>query len=176
MAGGPRWRSPGPTRASGSTASTSTLASIELARENLARFGSDVADRVRFHLADAADPLLAGDYDAAIILEALHDMAHPVEALRTVRDMLAADGHVIVIDERAAETFGADRRSASNGPSTAGASCAACRPGCPKPDSTGTGTVMRPSTVERYAREAGFDRFEILPIEHEGFRLYRLRP
>jgi SAM-dependent methyltransferase len=151
------------------------LASIELARENLVRFGSDVADRVRFHLADAADPLLVGDYDAAIILEALHDMAHPVEALRTVRDMLAADGQVIVIDERAAEAFGAIGDPLEM--TFYGWSVLCCLPaGLSEPDSAATGTVMRPSTVERYARAAGFDRFEILPIEHDAFRLYRLRP
>lgn len=151
------------------------LASIELARENLARFGSEVADRVRFHLADAADPVLAGDYDAAVILEALHDMAHPVEALRTVRDLLAADGHVIVIDERAAETFGSIGDPLER--TFYGWSVLCCLPaGLSEPDSAGTGTVMRPSTVERYARAAGFDRFEILPIDHDAFRLYRLRP
>ena len=42
--------------------------------------------------------------------------------------------------------------------------------------SAGTGTVMRASTLERYAREAGFTRFDALPIEHDSFRLYLLRP
>jgi SAM-dependent methyltransferase len=150
-------------------------ASVELARENLARFGSDVADRVRFHLADAADPLLAGDYAAAIILEALHDMAHPVEALRTVRDMLGPEGCVVVIDERTAEAFGAIGDPTER--TFYGWSVLCCLPaGLSEPGSTGTGTVMRPATVERYGREAGFDRFEVLPIDHEAFRLYRLRP
>jgi hypothetical protein len=35
---------------------------------------------------------------------------------------------------------------------------------------------MRPDTLRGYAREAGFTRFEILPIEHDAFRLYLLRP
>jgi hypothetical protein len=34
---------------------------------------------------------------------------------------------------------------------------------------------MRPDTVEAYARAAGFTSFEVLPIEHDVFRLYRLR-
>ncbi len=151
------------------------LGSIELARDNLARSGSDVADRVRFHLADAADPVLTGDYDAAVILEALHDMAHPVEALTTVRGMLAADGQLIVIDERVAETFGAVGDPLER--TFYGWSVLCCLPaGLSEPDSAGTGTVMRPSTLERYAGAAGFDRFEVLPIEHDAFRLYRLRP
>jgi hypothetical protein len=36
--------------------------------------------------------------------------------------------------------------------------------------------VMRSSTLERYASEAGFSRVEILPIEHDSFRFYRLFP
>ena len=150
-------------------------ATIELARENLARSGSDVADRVRFHLADAADPVLAGDYAAVVILEALHDMAHPVEALRTVRDMLGPEGSVVVIDERTAETFGAIGDPGER--THYGWSVLCCLPaGLSEPGSVGTGTVMRPATVERYAREAGFERFEVLPIQHDAFRLYRLRP
>jgi hypothetical protein len=31
---------------------------------------------------------------------------------------------------------------------------------------------MRSSTLRRYAREAGFLNVEVLPIEHEFFRLY----
>ena len=39
------------------------------------------------------------------------------------------------------------------------------------PGSVGTGTVMRQSTLERYAREAGFSGIEELPIE--GFAFFR---
>jgi len=33
---------------------------------------------------------------------------------------------------------------------------------------------MRPSTLQRYANEAGFSRVEILPIDNFFFRYYRL--
>ena len=42
--------------------------------------------------------------------------------------------------------------------------------------SAATGTVMRPARFARYAREAGFARVEVLPIEHDFWRFYRLRP
>ena len=38
----------------------------------------------------------------------------------------------------------------------------------------GTGTVMRRSTFEDYARRAGFDEVQVLPIEHDFLRFYRL--
>jgi hypothetical protein len=33
---------------------------------------------------------------------------------------------------------------------------------------------MRPDTLRGYAREAGFADLEVLPVEHDMFRFYRL--
>jgi hypothetical protein len=35
---------------------------------------------------------------------------------------------------------------------------------------------MRADTVRRYAEEAGFGSFEVLPIENDFYRFYRLTP
>ena len=40
--------------------------------------------------------------------------------------------------------------------------------------SAATGTVMRPSTLRQYAAQAGFRSVDILPIEHDLLRVYRL--
>jgi hypothetical protein len=40
--------------------------------------------------------------------------------------------------------------------------------------SAATGTVMRADTLRRYAEEAGFQQVEVLPVEHDFFRFYRL--
>jgi hypothetical protein len=40
--------------------------------------------------------------------------------------------------------------------------------------SAATGTVMRASTFERYAKEAGFTAVETLDLEHPLLRFYRL--
>jgi hypothetical protein len=42
------------------------------------------------------------------------------------------------------------------------------------PDPAGTGTVMRPDTLRRYASEAGFTHISVLPIEHDSWRFYLL--
>lgn len=42
--------------------------------------------------------------------------------------------------------------------------------------SAATGTVMRRSTFEAYARDAGFAQVTVLPIEHDLLRFYRLDP
>ena len=46
---------------------------------------------------------------------------------------------------------------------------------CAKP-SAAIGTVIRASTVERLASESGFASTEILPIEHDIFRVYHINP
>jgi hypothetical protein len=40
----------------------------------------------------------------------------------------------------------------------------------------GTGTVMRADTVRHYGEEAGFGHCEVLPIESDFYRFYRLQP
>ena len=54
-------------------------ASIGQARRHLR--GSGLEDRVQFHLRDAGDEELAGNYDLVYIHEALHDMSYPVAVL-----------------------------------------------------------------------------------------------
>ena len=44
------------------------------------------------------------------------------------------------------------------------------------PNSAATGTVIKPSTLRKYAEEAGFAKVDILPIESAQFRFYRLTP
>ena len=57
-----------------------------------------------------------------------------------------------------------------------GFSLLVCLPdGMAHPDSAGTGTVLRPATLERYARDAGFAAVDVLPVGDFGFwRFYRL--
>jgi hypothetical protein len=76
---------------------------IELARQNAADYG--LRRRIAFHVRDAADSSLVGQYDLVTVFEALHDMAQPVEALRTMRQLLAPGGAVLVVDERVADRF-----------------------------------------------------------------------
>jgi 2-polyprenyl-3-methyl-5-hydroxy-6-metoxy-1,4-benzoquinol methylase len=147
--------------------------SIQRATENARQAGLE--DRVTFVLADAADPALEGRYDLVTILEAVHDLSRPVEVLGAVRGMLKADGAALVVDERVAETFAAPGEDLDR--LMYGYSILFCLPnGMADRPSAATGTVMRPATLERYARDAGFGSVTVLPVEHDTFRLYRLDP
>jgi 2-polyprenyl-3-methyl-5-hydroxy-6-metoxy-1,4-benzoquinol methylase len=133
----------------------------------------DLTDRVTFQVRDAADPELSGRYDLAIAIECIHDMGRPVEALRAMRSMVGNDGAVLVVDERVGEDFMAPSDEIER--LMYGYSVVHCLPvGMAEQPSAGTGTVMRPATLRRYATEAGFSGVEILPIENELWRFYRL--
>lgn len=77
--------------------------SIELARANAA--GEGLGDRLQFFKQDIASYSGEGGYQLITVFEALHDFPRPVEALRAMREMLANDGSVFLMEERAAETF-----------------------------------------------------------------------
>lgn len=135
-----------------------------------------VSDRVRFRVADAAALSYADhSYDLVTIFEALHDVPDPVGVLRTAKNMLGASGVVLVMDERVAEVFTAPGDDVER--FMYGWSLPVCLPaGMAQQPSAATGTVMRRSTLEDYAREAGFGTLEVLPIENDFFRFYLIRP
>jgi 2-polyprenyl-3-methyl-5-hydroxy-6-metoxy-1,4-benzoquinol methylase len=147
--------------------------SISLARRNAARAG--VADRALFHVRDASEPASRGRYDLAVVVEAVHDLSRPVEVLAAIRSMLKTDGSLIVADERTEDAFVAP--AAETERLFYGYSILTCLPSAmhEKP-SAATGTVMRRGTLERYASQAGFTDFTVLPVEHEFLRFYRLEP
>jgi SAM-dependent methyltransferase len=144
---------------------------IALARTNAATAG--LADRVSFSVADAAALLATDRYDLITIIEALHDMSRPVDALRAARLALSSDGVLLVVDELVGDQFTApswdpDRHSY-------GWSVVSCLPDAMgDPQTRATGAVMRPAILRGYAKEAGFPDVEVLPIETAYWRFYRL--
>lgn len=151
-------------------------ASIADARANVTERGLD--DRVHFEVANANGIADLADrrrlrFDFALIFEALHDMGDPVGVLAGIREVLTSDGVILIGDENSGEEF------------TEGAgdverlqyafSVLHCLPATMAESSeTANGTVLRPSTVRKWAVAAGFESFTELPIEHDFWRFYRL--
>jgi 2-polyprenyl-3-methyl-5-hydroxy-6-metoxy-1,4-benzoquinol methylase len=147
--------------------------SVELARGSAEAAG--VSDRVRFHTTDAAALTTDGPVAFATAFECIHDMARPVEVLHAVRRALDETGAMLVVDERTKESFTGEPDELES--YFYGWSVFDCLPsGMYEQPSAGTGTAMRPETLRGYASEAGFSGFEVLPIDHDTFRLYLLRP
>jgi len=144
---------------------------VERARANAEAEG--VAERVRFHAMSPADADHGDGYDLVTAFECIHDMPQPVPVLRAMREMAGAAGTVIVMDENVQPEFVAPGDEIER--LMYGFSTLVCLPdGMSHEGSVGTGTVMRPSTFEGYAQEAGFSGVEILPIDGGFWRFYRL--
>jgi SAM-dependent methyltransferase len=150
--------------------------SVEQARRNAEEAG--VADRVSFSLVapgSLAEGARTGSYDLALAVECVHDMADPVPVLAEMRRAVRPGGTVLVVDERVGEEFTAPGDDLER--LMYGFSLTCCLPdGLSTRPSVGTGTVMRPPTLRRYAGLAGFAGVDVLPVDHPFFRFYRLRP
>lgn len=147
------------------------VASVERANANIAAEG--ISDRVRAFMRDAGDPDLEGKYDLACAFECVHDMSDPVSVLRSMRRLVSPNGTVLIMDEKVADEFVAPGDDVER--FMYGWSVLHCLPvGMADEGSVGTGTVMRSATMRQYAEDAGFTRFEILPVETDFFRFYRL--
>lgn len=150
-------------------------ASIEAATRHAS--DANVDDRVRFEVGDAAGLASGEPFDLVLIFEALHDLSRPVEVLRTARELVSSDGVVIVVDERSADAFIGTALDNPIERFLYAVSTTVCLPNSlAEQPSAAIGTVIRPSTVKRLSDEAGFTSTDILPIEHDIFRVYRLNP
>lgn len=146
-------------------------ASVELAQSNVRQAG--LQERVQVFQRDAKGADLERRYDLVVAFECLHDMSDPVGVLRTMQGLLNENGAVMVVDERTLEAFQACTDSWEQ--ILYGFSILHCLPaGMVEQPSAATGTVMRLQTMQQYAQQAGFNRVEILPIDHFFFRFYRL--
>src|SRR5438093_3566881 len=109
---------------------------------------SGIADCVQFHRADAAELTRHGPSDVATAFECIHDMARPVEVLGAVREALVDDGAMLIVDEGTRDRFTGEPDDLEA--YFYGWSSFDCLPaGMYEQPSAGTGTVMRPSVLER---------------------------
>jgi SAM-dependent methyltransferase len=144
-------------------------ASIADARANAAAAHLNL----RFEIADATRVSDAGPFDLILVLEALHDMSRPLEALRALRRALGSGGTLLIADEKVAAHFHAPADEIER--LMYGWSIVHCLPvSLAETPSAAIGTVMRAETVRDLARDAGFARVDVLPVDGGFFRLYRL--
>ena len=150
-------------------------ASISRGRQHAVAAG--VADRVTLEVVDISDPTAdwSPRYDFAFFVECVHDFPRPVEALRNARAAIQPGGAVLVVDERADETFTAPGDDVQR--FFAAASAVWCLPqGRVGTDPEPIGALIRPADMRTLAHQAGYSAVDILPIEHPFWRFYRLTP
>src|SRR3954451_11976933 len=149
------------------------LDEASIAAAQKAASDAGVAERVRFHLRDAAELAITGEYDLVMAIEMLHDVPDPVGVLRTMRKLAGGNGVVLVVDELTEDTFTVPTNEMER--LFYSFSTLHCLAVSMQNGGAGTGTVFRTPVLRRYATDAGFADVEILPVEHAQFRLYRLR-
>jgi hypothetical protein len=89
--------------------------------------------------------------------------------------MLLEHGSVVIADELVADRFTSPAPATER--ASYGWSVVSCLPSAMgDPQTAATGAVMRPATLRRYAAEAGFGTTQVLPIETDYWRFYRLVP
>ena len=143
------------------------------ARKNVVEAG--VEDSITFHETIIEDAPISGPYDLVTAFECLHDLPYPVQALSRMRELAAPDGAVLIADEAVEDAL--EDNTNFMGHLFYNFSVLHCLPQAMVfKDSAATGTVITPSTVKRYAEEAGFSSVEQLPIENPQFKFYRLNP
>jgi len=148
--------------------------SIELARKNADAAG--VSDRVHFDVRDAGDPAAIGQYDVAVVIEAIHDMARPVEALAAIRRMLRPGAVALIADEKTEDQFTAPASEIER--MYYGFSLVTCLPAAMNDRPTAaTGAVLRADGMRRLAADAGFQATEVLAEPSlDMLRFYKLTP
>jgi SAM-dependent methyltransferase len=126
--------------------------SIQAAREAAA--AADVQHRVRFDNATAKDFPGQG-YDLVCLFDALHDMGDPVGAARRVRESLAPDGTLLLVEPNAGDAL--EQNLNPVGRTFYGLSTVICTPGSLAQDvGLGLGAQAGQQKLTAVLHEAGF--------------------
>lgn len=146
------------------------LPSIEMARENAEK--ENLGSRITFSSRDLTT--VDDSFDVAFAFECIHDMSQPVPVLSAMRRLVGDDGLAVIMDEAVSDAFTGEADDVER--LMYGFSLLVCLPdGLSHQPSVGTGTVMRPSTLEEFGRQSGFQGFRALD-EAGFFRFYELSP
>lgn len=116
-----------------------------------------LGDRVSFEVAGAAD-FRGGPYDLVTYFDCLHDMGDPVGSLAHTRELLAADGIVMMVEPFAGDSVGDNLNPL--GRALYAASSLICTPASQAQEvGRAMGAQAGEAVTRQIATEAGFGRF-----------------
>lgn len=146
--------------------------SIAIARNYAQEAG--VADRVNFVVSpiDAYRP--ARQFDFVSTFDLVHDLPDPAGALARVRAMLADGGIYLMVEPRVDDRL-ENNRDNPFGRLLYAISCLHCVPQSLAQGGPGLGACWGPSRAHALAAQAGFTRFEELPIRSPAQAFYAIR-
>ncbi|MGH3764178.1 MAG: class I SAM-dependent methyltransferase [Pseudonocardiaceae bacterium] len=146
-------------------------ASIVAARKAAAEAGH--ASRVRFEVASAKQAP-GSDYALVVFVDSLHDLGDPIGALVHARELLAADGAVLLVEPCAADRV--EDNFTPVGRMFYAVSTMFCTPTALSQEGTAIGTLAGPSVLREVATAAGFTRVRPVPVEAPFNLVLELRP
>lgn len=135
-------------------------------------------ENLELRVGSAEDLDEAGHYDFAMVLDCMHDMTHPQEAMVAIRRALKGDGVWLVKDVRCGDTLKDNLEHPMAG-LLYGVSIAFCMSSSMStPDGAGLGTLgFSAGRAQQMAEAAGFSGFRVLDYEDDPLNaFYEIRP
>ena len=117
-------------------------------------------------------------FDLICTFDCIHDMTHPTEMMRTIRQSLKDDGTWLLVDIKAHDSLELNVTKNPMASLLYGISVLSCMSSAmSSPDGEGLGTLGLPaSKAEDMAAQAGFTSFTQLPVDHSVNAFYEVRP
>ena len=117
-------------------------------------------------------------FDLICTFDCIHDMTHPTEMMRTIRQSLKDDGTWLLVDIKAHDSLELNITKNPMASLLYGISVLSCMSSAmSSPDGEGLGTLgLSSNKAQAMAREAGFNSFEQLAVEHSVNAFYEVRP
>lgn len=118
-----------------------------------------------------------GRYDLICTFDCIHDMTHPTEMMKTIRQALKPDGTWLLVDIKAHDSFALNVSKNPMASLLYGISVLSCMSSAmSEPNGEGLGTLgLSASLAEQMANEAGFSRFTKLDVDHSVNAFYEIR-
>lgn len=141
------------------------------------RRNSDGATNVSFFDPRSHPIATDGRYDLICTFDCIHDMTHPTEMMKTIRQALAPSGTWLLVDIKAHETFALNVAKNPMASLLYGISVLSCMSSAmSEPGGEGLGTLgLSAELAERMANDAGFSRFKRLDVDHSVNAFYEVR-
>ncbi|MHA2227222.1 MAG: class I SAM-dependent methyltransferase [Candidatus Hodarchaeales archaeon] len=133
-----------------------------------------VEKNVTFKQLDIANEL-PSQYDLITTFDVIHDLSHPKEGLKAIRNALKSTGSYILMEINSKDQF--EENFGVMGTIMYGYSVLACMATALLDQGVGLGTLgLPPGKVKEYCLDAGFTTVIQLPIEDEYHTLFEVRP
>ncbi len=166
----------------GRTYPKSTIHGFDISRHALNRAQERLAEQgsknVKFF--DPRDSAIASDnsYDLICTFDCIHDMTHPTEMMKVIRQGLKDDGVWLLVDIKAHDSLELNITKNPMASLLYGISVLSCMSSAMSAaDGEGLGTLgLSAQKAEHMAANAGFSQFRRLDVDHSVNAFYEVRP